>query len=102
MEKNLKKLVENISPKSTREIVEDHVNSIELTDSDEVIVMVDRRYAFNNLHSSEHIWNLISWVRKAFWEDKETVLKLQAHLMKWETTEHHDREMNVPFKIHYR
>lgn len=103
MEANFKKIIENISNKSIKEIIEDHVKSIKLTNSDEVVILIDRRYAFNILHWHEHIWELISWVKKTFWEEKETVLKLEAHLMKWETREHHDREMKIiPYRIHYK
>lgn len=102
METNLNKLIENISSKSTREILEDHVKSIELTDSKEIILIIDRKYAFNILRSHEHIWNIISWVKKSFWDNKETILKIKSHLMKWENIEHHDREMNIPYMIHYK
>lgn len=101
MEKTLKKFISNISPKSTREIVEDHVCSVEERENNEVYINIDRWYAFNSLNSHEHIWNTIKWVKKTFWESKKTILRLQAHLKKWEQFEHHDREENIPYLIHY-
>lgn len=102
METNLKNLVNNVSHKSTREIIEDHVKEIIIdNDKKSTTIHIDRKYALNQLISHEHIWNLIKWVKKTFWEDYETILKTDSHKMKWENLEHHDREMNVPYYIHY-
>ena len=103
METKLKKLIENIHPKVTRKIFETHVTEIELNEEEkEAVILVDKKYAFNDLNSRDHIWNVIKWVKKTFTNDYKTVLKLRAHLLKGEKTEHHDREMNTPYIIHYQ
>ncbi|MDD3646066.1 MAG: hypothetical protein PHH06_01505 [Candidatus Gracilibacteria bacterium] len=101
MEKNLKEFISNVSPKNTREIVEDHVCRVELTESDEVTINIDRGYAFNSLNSHEHIGNIIKGVKKTFGDEKKVIMKLEAHLKRGERFEHHDREENVPYIIHY-
>lgn len=101
MEKKLKKLLKNTHNKYTREIIEDHVNNIDLTNSDKVILTIDRKYALNMLNSHEYIWSVISWVKNTFWKEKKVVLKSQAHLLRNEKFEHHDKEMNIPYMIHH-
>lgn len=102
MEKYLKWLLENIHNKTTKEILENHITNISVDDFNKVLITIDKRYVFNDLNSHEHIWNIILWVKKTFWDDSETILKLQSHLMKDEDIEHHDREINVPYMIHYK
>jgi len=103
MEKELKILIKNISSKLTREIIEDHVKELILnSDKKEVTIIIDRKYALNYLHSSKNIWDVLKWIKKTFGDDYKTILKLNAHLMKSEKIEHHDREMNLPYKIHYK
>jgi hypothetical protein len=103
MDANIKKLIEWILPKSTREIVEDHVKEIIINvEAKNITLLIDRTYALNQLSSADHIWNLIKWVKKSFWNESETILKTKCHTLKGEKKEHHDREINVPHTIHYK
>lgn len=103
MEEILKKLLENISPRTTREILEDHVKEITVDDDNKsVTIEIDRTYALNQLSSSDHIWSIIKWIKKSFWEEYETILKNLDHSVWRYWNEHHDREMNIPHFIHYR
>ena len=101
MEKDIKEFLENISSKSTRELIQEHLSSLEITKNKEIVMVIDRKYAFNNLNSHEHRESVIKWLKKAFGEDKILILKLGSHLMRWEEREHHNREMNVPHAIRY-
>jgi hypothetical protein len=67
MEHNLKKLIKYTSPKKTRELIESHVDELKIsTEEKQVVIMVDKQYAFNQLCSGEHISNVISAVEKIF------------------------------------
>lgn len=102
MEANLKKLLNGISPISTRELIEDHVKEIIENDEDKSItIIIDRKYALNQLTSSDHIWNVLKWVKNSFWQDYETIIKIVNHKFWRYWNEHHDREMNIPLFIHY-
>lgn len=102
METNIKKLIGNISGKSTRKIVEDHIKELNInTENKSIIIILDKKFALHQLSSNEHIWDLLKWVKKSFWEEYETILKSNPHITRGEKDEHHDREMNVPHTIHY-
>jgi hypothetical protein len=56
MEANIKKILGEISRKSTREIFEDHVNEVIVDDENKsVTIMIDRKYALNQLSSKDNI-----------------------------------------------
>lgn len=102
MEANMKRLFEVVSPKPTKKVIEDHVKEVIVNDEDKsVTIILDRKYTLNILSSSAHIWNVIDWVKKAFWEEYETILKVTGHIMRGEDKEHHEREKNIPHTIHY-
>ncbi len=102
MDLNLKKLIEEISPRLTKEIIEDHVKEV-IVDIEKKIVTItiDRKYALHQLSTHEHIWNVIKWVKNSFWEDFETIIKSIDHSVWRYWNEHHDREINIPQMIHY-
>ena len=103
MEHSKKVLLKNISPKAVRELLKEHLSKISRDKkSKEVTLTIDKKYSFNSLNSSDSIKRIIIWIKNTFGEDYKTVLKLSSHLMKGENTEHHDREMNTPYKVHYR
>lgn len=102
MEANFKKLLDEISHKNTNEIIEDHVKELNLNENNKsVTLIIDRKYALNQIVNKRHIWDVIKWVKKAFWEDYETIIKLVNHKEWRYWNEHHDREMNIPHTIHY-
>lgn len=102
MEANLKKIIENISSVSTREIAEDHIKDIIIdSEAKSVTIVIDRKYALNQLISNENIDNVLKSVKKAFSEDYETIIKLKDHKHGRYGNEHHDREMNIPHTIHF-
>lgn len=101
MEATIKKLVWAISHKSTREIIKDYTKELTVDNEKKIVtIIVDRKYALNELFTSEHIGHLNAWVKKCFGEEYEPVLKNTFHAMKWEKEEHHNREMNIPHNIH--
>ncbi len=56
MDKNIKLLLQEIHDKDTRELVEDHIRNISLDESKkEAIVLIDKRYVMNILHSAHYI-----------------------------------------------
>lgn len=56
MDKNIKLLLQEIHDKDTRKFVEDHIRNISLDESEkEAIVLIDKRYAMNILHSAHYI-----------------------------------------------
>lgn len=102
MEAVLKNLIINVWDREISELIKDHVAEIDLnSDKKEVSLLLDKKYAMNYLHNHRQLHHLIRWIKKTFWDEYSTILKLQAHLMKWESTEHHDEEMNIPLFIHY-
>lgn len=103
MEHILKELLKNISPSSVKKLVEEHVDKIKVDNENKKITLkVNKKFVFNTLNSAEYIWDLIKWIKKTYGEDYKTVIKLSNHIMKGEDTEHHDREMNTPYKVHYK
>ncbi|MGC8743114.1 MAG: hypothetical protein ACP5T0_04460 [Verrucomicrobiia bacterium] len=96
MEKIFKKLLENLSPRETREMVETHIRKIQLNEITKTVTLfVDKRYAFNLLSSHDQVPKIIHSVKKAFGEDYKTTLKLDAK------PEGSDREKALPHTIHY-
>jgi len=102
MSSNSKKLINSLSSKEVKEIIENNVKEIIVDDEDKTVsIYADSKHYLNLLSSWENIWDLIKWVKKAYWEDYQTIIKTENHKMKNEKTEHHDREMNIPHTIHF-
>ncbi|MCX7872426.1 MAG: hypothetical protein N2487_03995 [Verrucomicrobiae bacterium] len=96
MEKTFKLLLENLSPRETRELIEAHVRKIELDEATKkIIIHVDKRYAFNLISSHDQIQKVIKGVKKAFGGDFGLTLKLSAPVPGSE------REKALPHTIHY-
>ncbi|MGB9601475.1 MAG: hypothetical protein ACP5MG_09740 [Verrucomicrobiia bacterium] len=96
MEKIFKKLVEKISPRETRELVETHIKKIQLDENTKTVTLfVDKRYAFNLISSHDQIPKITNGVKKAFGEDYKTTLKLDSK------PEGSEREKALPHTIHY-
>lgn len=96
MEKIFKKLVENISPRNTRELVQTHIKKIDLNETTKTIILyVDKRYAFNQISAHDQIPNIIRGVKKTFGEDYKTTLKLNSQ------ESGSEREKALPHTIHY-
>lgn len=56
MDHNIKLLLQEIQDKDIRELVEDHIRNISLDESKkETIVLIDKRYVMNILHSAHYI-----------------------------------------------
>lgn len=67
MDKNIKLLLEEIHDKDTRELVEDHIRDISLDlDKKETIILIDKRYAMNILHTAEYMGYFLEAIRKCF------------------------------------
>jgi len=94
MEKGLRKFIEAVRPRNTRELVQDHVRRVEVTRG-EVLLHVDKRYAFNLINSSGHVENVIASVKRAFGKEARTVIQLDKNAAGRE------REKAVPHAIHY-
>ena len=102
MTANLKKLIEEVPHKSTKELIEDHAKEVIVDEQNKsVTIVIDRKYALNELTKADHISDVIKWVKKAFWEDFGTTIKAMDHSVWRYGNEHHDREMNIPHTIHY-
>lgn len=97
MEKNMKKLIEAINSKDTKEIIINHTKEVLIDNVEKnVTIYIDKNYALNQLTTSEHIWTLNNWIKNWFWEEYNFDLKFSDWANKF-----HDREMNIPHKIHY-
>ncbi len=96
MEKAFKLLLENISPRETRELAASHIKKIETNETEKTVTLfVDKRYAFNLVSSHDQIPKIIKGVKKTFGEDYRTTLKLDVK------PEGSDREKALPHTIHY-
>jgi hypothetical protein len=96
MEKTFKKLLENLSPRETRELIEAHVKKIELDETaKKVTLFVDRRYAFNLISEHDQLPKVAKGVKKAFGEDFSLTLKLSA------PAPGSERDKSLPHTIHY-
>lgn len=96
MEHNLKAFLGHVSPKPTRELAEAHVKRVNLfKETEEVVLFVDKKYAFNELTSHEHIDQVKRAVQKAFGEHYRSTIQLEAQ------NHQSEREKTVPHEIHY-
>lgn len=96
MQKELKIYIDNLSPKETRQIVEKHAKRIDLNEEEnQIIIIIDKKYAYNDLISSPHIENAQKAVKQSFGEKYEPVIKFE-----WGEEPHEGREKNVPHHIH--
>ena len=96
MDHNIKFLLQEIHDKDTRELVEDHIRNISLDESKkEAVILIDKRYVMNILHSAHYIWNFIEAIKKCFWENNHIIISLDH------PHQTHDREMRIPYAIHY-
>ena len=67
MTKNIKLLLQEIRDKDTREVVEGHIRNISLDlDKKETIILIDKRYAMNILHSAEYVGYFLEAIKKCF------------------------------------
>jgi len=98
MEPLLKKFLAKVSPRETRELVQDHVKRVEVSPGGrEITLHVDKRYAFRAINSHDHVESVIRSVKKAFGTSVSTVIELDLVARK-----NHEREKAVPHAIHYR
>jgi hypothetical protein len=67
MDKNIKLLLQEIRDKDTKEIVEDHIRNITIDDDKkETIILIDKRYAMNILHTAEYMGHFLEAIKKCF------------------------------------
>jgi len=64
--------------------------------------MLDKKYAFNQLRSRGHILDLIESVKKVFWTEYETDLKLTHYIKENENIYHFEKDKDIPVSILYR
>lgn len=95
MEHEVKELLNNIHPKDVVKILEPHIKWI-LKDENDIIILVDKTYAMNELSKTENMEKLIKWVGTTYWEWYNTVIKLNSF-----DDENYKREVNIPHQIHY-
>ena len=88
------KLIENIKWKDVCELITDHIEDISLSEN-VATLLIDKRYAINILQTHKFIEPLVDWVKKTFWDNVSTTLRL-AHPHHW-----HEREMLVPHAVFY-
>ena len=97
MEPNFKKLLANLRPRETRELVADHVRKVELAPAGKVVTLhVDKRYAFNAIISHDHIDRVVQGVKKAFGSEYGATIKVNS------SRPFAEREKALPHSIHYR
>ncbi|MFA5916702.1 MAG: hypothetical protein WC850_00525 [Candidatus Gracilibacteria bacterium] len=95
MEKNIKKLLENINQKDIVKILEHNISNIKKNDEkNRVIIYVNKKYVMNDLLKSDKLEDLIKGIHTTFGDNYSTSLKLKADIS-------HDREMLVPRTIHF-
>ncbi len=96
MDKNIKLLLQEIRDKDTREIVEDHIRNISLDEEKkETIILIDKQYVINILHSAQYVEHFIRAIKKCFGESMHIIIRLDH------PHQTHDREMLIPYAIHY-
>jgi len=61
-----------------------------------VTLHVDKRYAFHEINSPEHIVRVIECVKKSFGKQVATIIQLDK------SASNREREKAVPHAIHYR
>jgi acetylornithine deacetylase/succinyl-diaminopimelate desuccinylase-like protein len=97
MEAILKRFLTQVSPRDTRELVQDHVKKLELSPAKDTLTLhVDKRYAFHAIISHDHIERIIRCVKKSFGKSVTTVVQLDKN------SGNRLREKAVPHAVHYR
>jgi len=97
MEKLLKKFITRVTPRETRELVQDHVKKLEWAeDLEQATLLVDKRYAFHVINSHGHIERVIAGVKKTFGRQAGTVVQFDKRAA------NRDREKAVPHAVRYQ
>lgn len=96
MKKDTEAFVESVSSKEIREVLGRHLSQILKNErKKEVVLMIDKKYAVNELHKSSEIEKLTHAAHKVYGEDYS--LSLKANLME----PHNQREALIPHTIRY-
>lgn len=96
MKKDIELFIEKVASKEIREVLEKHLSEILKDDTEkEVILMVDKKYALNELHTSSEVEKLAHAVHKVYGEEYSLTLKVDL------LEAHNERTMFIPHTIRY-
>lgn len=99
MEKSIEIFLENVSPKEIKEVLKNHLSKIVKDDEEkDIILVVNKKYAMNELHKSKDIQALLHTVHKIYWEDYSLTLKLQLEDL---SIHQDDEDVFVPHMVRY-
>lgn len=97
MEHQLKHFLSQVRPRETRELVQEHVKRLEFSEAQPAVTLhVDKRYAFHEINSPDHIGQVVECVKKSFGKHVATIVQLDKN------ASNREREKAVPHAIHYR
>lgn len=95
MQKEMKIFFEHVTHWDTKKLAKTHIEEIIIDEhKKEVMLIIDKLYAYNKMIENPHIYNLQESVKKAFWEDYSTWFKLND----WDGSP--DRQATTPFTNH--
>ena len=96
MKKSIKTVITHISPKKLRGFLETHIaNIVENKKKKEITILIDKKYALNDIKKTSKITQLLESIKKAYGSEYSGFIKLDTD------TIHHDREMKIPRAVHY-